>query len=90
MSEEEARAFIAKYDKNGDGQLDIGEFVDAMVALARPAPLPPEAADGTATATLGGEGSSSTVVHSARAVAYRHGCSATGSDIDMRTALRMG
>jgi len=38
LDEAEARGFVAKHDKNGDSQLSIDEFVDAMLGLQSEAP----------------------------------------------------
>lgn len=34
MSEDDAKEFIAMFDANGDGKMQIGEFIDAMKTLA--------------------------------------------------------
>ena len=33
MTEAQARAFVQEHDRNGDGRLDLDEFVAAMVGL---------------------------------------------------------
>ena len=33
MTDADARAFVERHDKNGDGRLDLEEFADALVVV---------------------------------------------------------